>query len=229
MRRVIVEDSTDGLRLCKIIAEIYSPDGEAISVESFHGMVNLKRKIEELCAELKPTDDAIIVYDGIKENPLVLRHAEEAFGYLEASGKEDRFRMLDTISFELEVLMTDGIEYFADLSEYGKYDEKMHKNIKYATAIGKWIPLKMLLFVYERICRSCSKYEGGKNFFVSNGFIFCVRQRHPKIWFEEGERVEIHGEYFLAPKMYHEELNFFYGDYMRLPPEANRKPDHVIE
>ena len=89
MRRVIVEDSTDGLRLCKIITEIYSPDGEAISVESFHGMVNLKRKIEDLCAELKPTDDAIIVYDGIKENPLVLRHAEEAFGYLEASGKED--------------------------------------------------------------------------------------------------------------------------------------------
>lgn len=122
-----------------------------------------------------------------------------------------------------------GHRSFVDMSEYGKYDEKMHKNIKYATAIGKWIPLKMLLFVYERICRSCSKYEGGKNFFVSNGFIFCVRQRHPKIWFEEGERVEIHGEYFLAPKMYHEELNFFYGDYMRLPPEANRKPDHVIE
>lgn len=130
MRRVIVEDSTDGLRLCKIIAEIYSPDGEAISVESFHGMVNLKRKIEELCAELKPTDDAIIVYDGIKESPLVLRHAEEAFGYLEASGKEDRFRMLDTISFELEVLMTDGIEYFADLAEYGKYVSEIRELYK---------------------------------------------------------------------------------------------------
>lgn len=130
MRRVIVEDSTDGLRLCKIIAKIYSPDGEAISVESFHGMVNLKRKIEELCAELKPTDDAIIVYDGIKENPLVLRHAEEAFGYLEASGKEDRFRMLDTISFELEVLMTDGIEYFADLAEYGKYVSEIRELYK---------------------------------------------------------------------------------------------------
>lgn len=130
MRRVIVEDSTDGLILCKIITEIYSPDGEAISVESFHGMVNLKRKIEDLCAELKPTDDAIIVYDGIKENPLVLRHAEEAFGYLEASGKEDRFRMLDTISFELEVLMTDGIEYFADLAEYGKYVSEIRELYK---------------------------------------------------------------------------------------------------
>lgn len=122
-----------------------------------------------------------------------------------------------------------GHRSFLDMSEYGKYDEKMHRNIKYATTIGRWIPLKLLLVIYERICRSCAKYENGKNYFVSNGFIFCVRQRHPKVWFGEGERVEICGKYFTAPKMYHEELSFFYGDYMQLPPEANRRPDHVID
>lgn len=122
-----------------------------------------------------------------------------------------------------------GHRSFLDMSEYGKYDEKMHRNIKYATTIGRWIPLRLLLVIYERICRSCAKYESGKNYFVSNGFIFCVRQRHPKVWFGEGERVEICGEYFTAPKMYHEELSFFYGDYMQLPPEGNRRPDHVID
>ena len=38
--------------------------------------------------------------------------------------------MLDTISFELEVLMTDGIEYFADLSEYGKYVSEIRELYK---------------------------------------------------------------------------------------------------
>lgn len=122
-----------------------------------------------------------------------------------------------------------GHRSYVDMSEYGKYDEKMHRKVKIATTVGKWIPLKLLLFIYEKICRSCAKYSDGQNYFVSNGFIFCVRQRHPKGWFAEGERVAIEGNYFLAPKMYEEELTFFYGDYMKLPPEENRKPDHVIE
>lgn len=122
-----------------------------------------------------------------------------------------------------------GHRSYVDMSEYGKYDDNMHKKIRYATAIGKLIPLKLLLFVYERVCRSCEKYNDSKNYFVSNGFIFCVRQRHPKEWFAEGAYVPIEGELFLAPKMYDEELRFFYGDYMQLPPEERRKPDHVIE
>lgn len=122
-----------------------------------------------------------------------------------------------------------GHRAYLDMSEYGKYDEKMHRNIKYATAIGRCIPLKLLFFIYERICRSCRKYEDGQNYFVSNGFIFCVRQRHPKGWFAEGTRLPIDGNYFMAPKMYDEELTFFYGDYMQLPPEDRRVPDHVIE
>ena len=122
-----------------------------------------------------------------------------------------------------------GHRSFVNMDEYGKYDEKMHRNIQVATAIGKWIPLKLLLFIYERIVRSCAKYEDSQNYFVSNGFIFCVRQRHPKIWFGEGELLPIGEELFYGPKMYHEELTFFYRDYMQLPPEANRKPDHVIE
>lgn len=145
-----------------------------------------------------------------------------------APDDEDKFlKIYNAITYIYGLAM--GHRSFVDMSEYGKYDEKMHRNIRYATTIGRWIPLKLLLIIYEKICRSCAKYENGKNYFVSNGFIFCVRQRHPKAWFGEGERVEIDGEYFIAPKMYHEELSFFYGDYMQLPPEGSRKPDHVIE
>jgi len=38
--------------------------------------------------------------------------------------------------------------------------------------------------------------------------------------------VEFHGEFFKAPGEYDKILRAYYGDYMQLPPEEQRKPRH---
>ena len=40
--------------------------------------------------------------------------------------------------------------------------------------------------------------------------------------------VEFEGEFFTAPACYDKRLRLMYGDYMKLPPEEQRKPKHSI-
>lgn len=68
-----------------------------------------------------------------------------------------------------------------------------------------------------------------ENYFTSNGYIFCIQQRLKKEWFAEGTPLPIQDHMFNAPKQYKEYLTFFYGDYMRLPPEDKRYPEHVLD
>lgn len=49
---------------------------------------------------------------------------------------------------------------------------------------------------------------------------------YPKEWFEKTVEVEFEGHMFPAPYKYDEFLRDTYGDYMQLPPEEKRKPQH---
>ncbi len=120
-----------------------------------------------------------------------------------------------------------GHRAYVDFTEYEKQDPKLQKQIKALVSCGKWMPLWLIEFAYEKICRL---YENkpGNDYFTSNGFIFCIPMRHKREWFAETTELNIYEHKFKCPKMYHEYLTFFYKDYMRLPPEDKRKPDHVI-
>jgi lipopolysaccharide cholinephosphotransferase len=47
-----------------------------------------------------------------------------------------------------------------------------------------------------------------------------------KEWCEEITDIEFAGETLMASKYAHEVLTWVYGDYMKLPPEAERVPAH---
>ena len=47
-----------------------------------------------------------------------------------------------------------------------------------------------------------------------------------KEWCEEITDIEFEGKTLMASKYAHEVLTWVYGDYMKLPPEAERVPAH---
>lgn len=121
-----------------------------------------------------------------------------------------------------------GHRAYLNYSEYENTKPKMQKIIKRLTVTGKWIPLWLIELAYEKV-RTWYRRLEDYDYFQSNGWILCIPMRFKREWFAEGTEVEIHGQSFPAPKMYHEYLQFFYGDYMKLPPKEKRKPTHSAD
>lgn len=119
-----------------------------------------------------------------------------------------------------------GHRAYVDYSEYDNTKKETKRAVNILSRIGRLIPLKFLLYLYEK---ACTKYRSTKSkfFFESNGWIFCIPIRYRQMWFAEGAEVEIDGHKIMAPKMYHEFLTAMYGDYMKLPPEDKRYPTHI--
>lgn len=117
---------------------------------------------------------------------------------------------------------------YINYDEYSNTKPEMQKKIKLLTNIGKYIPLWLIVWVYELV-RKSYRHLKEYDYFQSNGWILCIPWRFKREWFEEGAEVEINGTSFMAPKMYDEFLRFFYGDYMKLPPEEKRKPTHAAD
>lgn len=121
-----------------------------------------------------------------------------------------------------------GHRAYVDFSDYEDQPEDMQKKIKTLVRVGRFIPMKIISYAYEKIRQMYNNVDG-KYYIMSNGFIGCLGWRFRKEWFGEGVRMPFEGEQFIAPRMYHEYLTEFYGDYMKLPPEEKRKPTHSAE
>ena len=122
---IIVEDSTDGFVLCEVIRSIYA-DRPDVILESFHGVVNFKNSLEETIKNTPVSETIVAVYDDIMENPIVRKGCKDA-SELAKQYKSRAIRFIGTMSFELETLMVDGIEYFADFVTYRKYVWKIRE------------------------------------------------------------------------------------------------------
>ncbi|MGN0764753.1 MAG: hypothetical protein ACI4MK_15255, partial [Aristaeellaceae bacterium] len=93
-------------------------------------------------------------------------------------------------------------------------------------AIGRLIPFRTLAAWYERIQRRGTQ---GQYLFVSN------EQPHPRYWglqyearmYQPGHTGVLHGKEFPIPADPDSWLRMSYGDYMQLPPEHQRVPQHV--
>lgn len=123
-----------------------------------------------------------------------------------------------------------GHRAYVDYEDFNNYpvEEKVRKIARTLSKIGRYIPLKFIFMIYELTCKlfSSSKSE---EYFMSNCYIFCIPWKHKKEWFGNGTLVDIGEHKFKAPQNYDAYLKVQYGDYMQLPPEASRKPTHVIE
>lgn len=121
-----------------------------------------------------------------------------------------------------------GHRAYVDYAEYEDQPEDMQKKIRLLVKLGKFVPLRVIWFLYEK-CRKRYNKQETRDYIMSNGFIFCLGWRFPKPWFGEGTLLEVNGKKYMAPLMYQDYLKNFYGDYMKLPPEEKRKPTHSIE
>lgn len=121
----MVEDSKDGLVLCKLIKEIYFKDRRDINIDTFHGVLNLVNTIKDMLKVIIKNDVLVIIYDNIIENELindVLLDVDELITELNIHN----IQFISTISFELEVLLIDDIEYFMN-DQYNKYVMRLKK------------------------------------------------------------------------------------------------------
>ncbi len=110
--------------------------------------------------------------------------------------------------------------------EHGKYSGLQKIGSYILPAIGKLIPLKYLTRLYNKLAACGRKNSGG--WYISND-----QQRAPywgriykKEWFKRRVRGRIREGYFPCPKGADAELSMIYGDYMALPPEEDRIPEH---
>ncbi|MBP5609252.1 MAG: LicD family protein [Lachnospiraceae bacterium] len=112
--------------------------------------------------------------------------------------------------------------------DYDKYSGIQKVGAYILPAIGKMIPFKKLAAMYEYVSSIGRHNSGG--WFISNdqqkkpywGSIY------PKKWFKRRVAGKIRGKDFPCPQGAKQELRMIYGDYMALPPEDKRYPEHFI-
>ena len=122
MIHILTEDSKDGFQFCKLIKALYFDDVfEDISLDTMKGIPNVVEKIREKHNVMRDGDITIIVYDDIKENPIVSKAIEEAAEYIEKNHLDERVLWVSTYSFEIELLLVIGFEFFANRNKYNIY------------------------------------------------------------------------------------------------------------
>ena len=126
---IFTEDSRDGKELIESVVKILYPDYD-IKVDTLQGIYNavnkLKDKIEQNNIDFN-NDYIIVVIDNILENIDIKDLNIFCRQY-------SNIKLINTQSFEVEILRVDDIEYLGDVSEYNKYFRKL-KNITNTTAM----------------------------------------------------------------------------------------------
>lgn len=110
-----------------------------------------------------------------------------------------------------------------DYSEYGAAQKVV---IFILSKIGKMRSLDKIRAQYDAVSRSVKKNT--KHLYYSNYPIHLVGIVLEKDWYSGTVPVQVDDDFFDAPVGYHEALTAQYGDYMQLPPESSRTPQHVI-
>ena len=121
-----------------------------------------------------------------------------------------------------------GHRAFINEQEYTNRDDKTQRMVKILTSIGKMIPLSWIFGCYEWV-RKWNRNKNCKNYFESNGFIYCIPWKFKQEWFGEGIRLPLGNMTVMAPQNYKAFLNMHYGDFMEFPPMHVRKPTHSEE
>ncbi|MCR4585611.1 MAG: LicD family protein [Lachnospiraceae bacterium] len=113
--------------------------------------------------------------------------------------------------------------------ELDKYSGITRLGAMLLPAIGRLIPFRIIAKLYDRI--SAIGSNSSKAWFISND-----QQRQPywgkqykKQWFKKRVKGRIRDRFFPCPKGAKAELKMIYGDYMALPPEDKRYPEHFSD
>ena len=122
-----------------------------------------------------------------------------------------------------------GHRAYIDPQDYANRDEQTQKIVKALSSAGKRSPLPWILGAYEWV-RKWNRKKRTRDYFESNGFIYCIPWRFRQVWFGEGKRLPLGRDLTVSvPNNYEAFLRMHYEDYMQYPPMEARKPTHSIE
>jgi len=93
--------------------------------------------------------------------------------------------------------------------------------------IGKCISLDWIIKKYNQHCTEFRNKKGKYYFYSNPSAIKEYAIRTERIWYQKGIKVTINDTKYNAPQNYDKVLQAFYGNYMILPPEADRVPQHL--
>lgn len=121
-----------------------------------------------------------------------------------------------------------GHRAYIDPEDYTNRDIKTQRIVKTLSSIGKHLPLSWILGCYEWV-RKWNKDKECRNYFESNGFIYCIPWRFEQKWFGEGVRLPLDDIMVNVPQDYEAFLAMHYEDYRQYPPMHMRNPTHSAE
>lgn len=100
----------------------------------------------------------------------------------------------------------------------------------FVIVVAKIIPIGKL-FNSVKLCKKIDKQlkkQDYDNSIMLGSFLANLREKEmvPRWCYEEGCEVYFENSKYIAPKEAKEYLRLTYGDYMKFPPQENRKPEH---
>ena len=112
-----------------------------------------------------------------------------------------------------------------DQIDFSKYSLMDKLRVGVLASVGHLVPMPVL-FKLQRLAAAKDLKKKTKHWYYSNyqpDYLYVTIQKE---WCEEITDIEFEGETLMASKYAHEVLTWVYGDYMKLPPEAERVPAH---
>lgn len=99
------------------------------------------------------------------------------------------------------------------------------------STLGKLFTLKWIVKQYNRVSQKYNNLSrNGNESFFSNYPLYCItRKPYDARWFQKVVTGVIRNHEYSIPAEYHVVLTRDYKDYMTLPPESERMPQHVVE
>ena len=125
---IYTEDSSDGFELCKQIKKLYLDNiFDDICIDTLGGIWNLKDTIKNIITKFQAQDRLIIIYDDIRENPIISTEINKTLNFLYKNNLHNIVYWIPTKSFELELLFITGFEFFTNIVNYNKYFYDLRK------------------------------------------------------------------------------------------------------
>ena len=97
--------------------------------------------------------------------------------------------------------------------------------IRILSSMGKRIPLDR---IYSKFKREMNKREKSRYCCTTHASFSYTRRKNERAWFASAVELEFCDTSFPAPVGYDQYLRNIYGDYMKLPPEDKRTPEHIL-
>lgn len=130
-----------------------------------------------------------------------------------------------------QILKTKIIYGLAMGHRYFNFDGKKYSlaekiAVSVLSSIGKIIPLKKIIKIYEKNCNTVKTNNGNCYFKPSVPLPVQENNVFKKHLFDGYEMHKMRNTFVSVPKNYEEILISLYGDWKSLPPEKDRKPSH---